>query len=874
MDEPDDGAPRPSQVEFAEQPPPDLDAAEATDDTDEVGDIGHPIATKASSIRRLSFSDGEAIELDKTTLEAILDVSSRLADIQMRSRLSMSALTQGHETYKDKQAKAKEARNNRVGGIKQQHRFLLETCASLLDKSVEYILDYYFALIDMNQETDNVVSGICKTMQRVYIPALKTCRGWGDINPPNPHSTDIINTYISKLMLFVDYLAKTKIDLDCCTRFKIDLNLYEDELSDEEKMKNAITKTQVLEEICSYVKQWIRQITMVLVQSQQLRREPSNIGPLAELDHWRRQLTTFTSIIEHIKSVPTAMYIHTLIRAKSKLLKKWRQLDNMVTDYYNEAFDNVKYLYALEKYCEPLYRCDPSTTQQFIPGLLYSIRMIFATSRYYNTTKQISTLLVKVTNQILNMCMDFLTNGGKKNIWNQDKLHFIHKAKNTQRCIKLYNVLTIVFTEFELIYHYAWAENVGQVRLGLIAPLLIRHPTTNMYIINFSIYIPECIREVEYMWQLGLRVPDESQIVAFCKDKIFANYERIKYLVDRNNQVRRSMPKLYLPLLRAQLIKLENAFQPGFSTITWTSLEIASYCDKIEKTLDEVDLFVKEVVDMKEARIDAILKSITTTLLVRLPKAAVDPQVFYEENLVRRDEIAAEIQQKSWNAELAVMELINKFLDSVPSAQIRALKNNWLDIEKALKQVTSATRVIPEDSGSRSKSSMGLRNYFRMVSEHKDIVRSVMALQGMMFMYKPDIEKLLKGYGRFSHLWAEDRVQQVQDFVDSNPMNVLVKDMLNKYEGQTEEVLVLPDRHIIGSIQIDMGNIKLALHLESVEWKRTLGKLLCQSYKDRVMKLMQFIKDRMKTLGKKIKDLDDVRVAMLCLERIREEFIG
>lgn len=59
----------------------------------------------------------------------------------------------------------------------------------------------------------------------------------------------------------------------------------------------------------------------MLVQSQQLRRESSNIGPLAELDHWRRQLTTFTSIIEHIKSEPAMMYIHTLITAKSKLLK-------------------------------------------------------------------------------------------------------------------------------------------------------------------------------------------------------------------------------------------------------------------------------------------------------------------------------------------------------------------------------------------------------------------------------------------------------------------------------------------------------------------------------------------------------------------------
>lgn len=71
--------------------------------------------------------------------------------------------------------------------------------------------------------------------------------------------------------------------------------------------------------------------------------------------------------------------------------------------------------------------------QQYIPGLLYTVRMIFATSRYYNTTKQISTLLVKVTNQILNTCMDFLTNNGRKTIWNQDKLNFIKKSKVGQR---------------------------------------------------------------------------------------------------------------------------------------------------------------------------------------------------------------------------------------------------------------------------------------------------------------------------------------------------------------------------------------------------------------------------------------------------------
>ncbi|KOB76400.1 Uncharacterized protein OBRU01_03864 [Operophtera brumata] len=154
-----------------------------------------------------------------------------------------------------------------------------------------------------------------------------------------------------------------------------------------------------------------------------------------------------------------------------------------------------------------------------------------------------------------------------------------------------------------------------------------------------------------------------------------------------------------------------------------------------------------------------------------------------------------------------------------------------------------------ENKRSRSGSTMGgLRSYFRMVSEHKDVVRAVMALQGMMYMFKPDIEKLLKTYGKFANVWAEDRVHQIQNFVDSNPLNVIVGDMLKTYEAKTEEILRIPERHIIGSIQINMDNVKLGLHIESIEWKRILGKLLSIAYKERVNKMMQFINDRMKVI--------------------------
>ena len=62
-----------------------------------------------------------------------------------------------------------------------------------------------------------------------------------------------------------------------------------------------------------------------------------------------------------------------------------------------------------------------------------------------------------------------------------------------------------------------------------------------------------------------------------------------------------------------------------------------------------------------------------------------------------------------------------------------------------------------------------------------------------------------QSYLKYAYLWAEDREAQIREFVDSEPITQEIKEKMLEYEGMASEIKHLPERHIIGPIEINMG---------------------------------------------------------------------
>ncbi|KAJ3258377.1 Dynein heavy chain 5, axonemal [Boothiomyces macroporosus] len=289
----------------------------------------------------------------------------------------------------------------------------------------------------------NILPSLTTMVKHVIFPALAAQDTWGVLSKNKDES---VKTFMEVLEKFTNDLdvamvnLQDSVQLHKCT---IDLDAYKK----PSEYSNAAHDPEVINGIEALVTEWCKQIEQVLAESEQMRKEADDIGPNAELAHWKARMVKFNSITDQLKSPSCKKVIGILNAVKSRaLLKTWKDLDDRVTDAANESKDNVKYLYTLDRFCDPLYQSDPLGMIPAIPGLINAIKMIYSISRYYNTSERMTSLFVKITNQMITSCKEFVYKEGGSKIWDLDRQILVQKL---MQCMKLNEAYQRCFHEIK-----------------------------------------------------------------------------------------------------------------------------------------------------------------------------------------------------------------------------------------------------------------------------------------------------------------------------------------------------------------------------------------------------------------------------------------
>eukprot|EP00698_Gefionella_okellyi_P008566 TRINITY_DN2129_c0_g2_i1.p1 TRINITY_DN2129_c0_g2~~TRINITY_DN2129_c0_g2_i1.p1 ORF type:complete len:4490 (+),score=1324.74 TRINITY_DN2129_c0_g2_i1:457-13926(+) len=272
----------------------------------------------------------------------------------------------------------------------------------------------------------NLLEELQEQLNTVLVPVLHGQEDWGELRKERAE-----DTYLSGVNKFVGMLGEAIVSMkDSVQLVKPERRFM------PENHAAAITRAagspDVVESFEGTLHTWCKQVEKTLAESELIRRESDNVGPSTELEYWKARSTKFNSITDQLKLPECRLVLAVLKMAKSKLIARWSNLDNKITDAANEAKDNVKYLYTLESHSEELYKGDPLTLLDTLPALLSAIKMMHSIARYYNTSERMTTLFVKITNQMILNCKRYLTLPGP--LWDQPREKAIERLR---ACIKL-----------------------------------------------------------------------------------------------------------------------------------------------------------------------------------------------------------------------------------------------------------------------------------------------------------------------------------------------------------------------------------------------------------------------------------------------------
>lgn len=163
---------------------------------------------------------------------------------------------------------------------------------------------------------------------------------------------------------------------------------------------------ELVQRLESTVVNWTRQVKEVVSLAHDSGAALDAGGPLDELAFYASRCSDLSGVTAQLATPALRTVLACLEEAGSAYLGPFTTLAHTIEDGFNEASDLLKFLSIIKPSCEALAAAAPRAIPALLPDLLNRIRVISAISRFYCTEARITSLMRRVSNEILRRCAE------------------------------------------------------------------------------------------------------------------------------------------------------------------------------------------------------------------------------------------------------------------------------------------------------------------------------------------------------------------------------------------------------------------------------------------------------------------------------------
>ena len=154
----------------------------------------------------------------------------------------------------------------------------------------------------------------------VFLPALKEQTNWGTLSA-DADGHMMKEAFLSKLSSFIAVLANARASIADAVKLSPCTHEGLAAVTSPADILAAAGNPDLVEAAEECTLTWCKEIQQILTMSEQMRRESDDVGPRAELEHWKKRMAKFDSLTTSIKNPQCRAIINVLVAAKSKVLQ-------------------------------------------------------------------------------------------------------------------------------------------------------------------------------------------------------------------------------------------------------------------------------------------------------------------------------------------------------------------------------------------------------------------------------------------------------------------------------------------------------------------------------------------------------------------------